>query len=80
MRPQDEEMIMSISELIPAIQSLSRAEKVQLLQVIAAEIAQDEELSIIPPRIKHEVWSPYDAFDAAEQLINALKSDQHTMR
>lgn len=56
---------MSIAELIPVIQSLSRAEKLRLIQVLAAEIAQDEGVILPYTDLPQVVWSPYDAFDGA---------------
>lgn len=63
---------MSLSELLPSVQSLPRAEKYQLLQLLAADLAHAEGLPHFQPGASYPVWSPYDANEAAFILVRML--------
>jgi hypothetical protein len=67
---------MSLSELLPAVRSLRREEKLRLLQFLAGEIAREEGLPAIQPGDEYPIWSPYDAFDAAATLERVLEEDR----
>ncbi len=66
---------MSLSELLPSIRSLSHPDKVRLLGIIAEELACDGGLLNIPQGTEIPIWSPYDAFDAANALMQALAAE-----
>ncbi len=66
---------MSLLELYPAVRSLPREDKVRLLQFLAGELAHDEGLPNVLPGTECPVWSPYDAFDAARVLEQALAAE-----
>ena len=76
---------MTLTELPPTIQILSRADKLQLIQLLAADVACNEEgaarneeeemLSQLEGKT-FEVWSPYDSYGAAAVLEQALQQDQ----
>ena len=67
---------MSLAEILPNIRSLSRAEKLRLIQLVAQELAEGEEGSPIPANGAYPVWSPAEAFAAAETLLQALQAEK----
>ena len=42
---------MSISELLPSVTALPNADKVQLVQLLVAQLAQEGGISVTPPTI-----------------------------
>ncbi len=64
---------MSLTEVLPTVRMLSRIEKLRLIQLLAGELAGVEE----PPRLEagqtYEVWSPHNAYEAAEVLLQMLQ-------
>jgi hypothetical protein len=69
---------MSLAELMPALQVLSRAEKLQVIQVLAADLACEEAAALIPPGASCPVWSPFEAFGAARVLTDLLEKERAT--
>ena len=67
---------MSLTELLPAIHALPRADKLRLMHVLVAEIAHEEAIALPPTDMLHTIWTPYDAYDAAATLLRVLNEDQ----
>jgi len=67
---------MSLTELLPAIHALPRADKLRLMQVLVAEITNEEATAVPPTDMAHAIWTPYDAYDAAATLLDVLDKDQ----
>jgi len=67
-----------VTELLPRVQSLPRADKLRLMQFLVLDLAREENITLLQPGQDYPVWSPYNAFDAATTLLNALKEDQTT--
>jgi hypothetical protein len=67
---------MQLTELLPVIHALPRADKLRLMQVLAAEIANEEAVTLPSPDVAHAIWTPYDAHDAAATLLRVLSEDQ----
>jgi hypothetical protein len=67
---------MSLSELIPHLQTLSRAEKLQAIQMLAQDLARGEESTGLIEGQAYPVWSPLDAYDAAAALSRLLEADR----
>jgi hypothetical protein len=67
---------MSLTELLPAIHALPRADKLRLMQVLVAEIANEEAIAMPPMDLAHAIWTPYDAYDAAATLLEVLHKDR----
>jgi hypothetical protein len=67
-----------ITELLPKIQALPRADKLRLMQFLVSELAREEGITLLQPNEDYPIWTPYDAFDAATTLLNALKEEQVT--
>jgi len=64
------------AELLNTLQGLSRAEKLYVVQVLISELAQ-QEADLIKPEKSYPVWSPYDAFEAANTMLQVLQATQH---
>lgn len=56
------------AELLNTLHTLSRTDKLYIMQVLISELAQ-EETNLIKPDQSYPVWSPYDAFDAANTML-----------
>jgi hypothetical protein len=67
---------MSLTQILPDIQSLSRLEKLRLIQLLAQELAEGEVAALIPPNQSYPVWSPDQAFSAAETMLQALHAEK----
>lgn len=64
------------TELVEQIRKLNRVDKLELIQILASQLA-DEENNLIQPGASYEVWSPYDATEAAHIMLEALKKDTY---
>jgi hypothetical protein len=69
---------MSLAELMPALQALPRADKLQVIQVLAADLAREEAGELVPPGASCPIWAPFDAFDAAQVLLQLLEKERAT--
>ncbi len=67
---------MTLEQLLPELSSLSRVEKFKALQCLVEELAADETLALIEPYRDYEVWSPDRADEAAETLLNLLRTSE----
>jgi hypothetical protein len=63
-----------LAELIPEAKSLSRVDKLRLIQLLAEELAGDEE-SEVKANEPYAVWSPDSAFHAADAMLQALAKE-----
>lgn len=66
---------MSLTEMLPEVRSLSRLDKIRLIQFLAQELEQDES-DLIEPGRSYPVWSPDRAFTAAAALLQALEEEK----
>ncbi len=60
-----------LAELIPEAKSLSRVDKLRLIQLLAEELAGDESADISDGQ-SYEIWSPESAFNAADVMLKML--------
>ncbi len=65
---------MSFTELVPALQDLTRADKLRAVQFLVIELAKEEN-ALLKPYASYPIWSPYESFDAAKMLLDALKAN-----
>lgn len=63
-----------LAELIPGAKSLSRVDKLRLIQLLAEELAGDEGGGIEANQ-SYPVWSPDCAFDGADVMLRALATE-----
>jgi hypothetical protein len=66
---------MRFGEFLPAIRLLSRVEKLEFIQKLAAELA-GEENSMLPSGSHFPIWSPREAHEAAATLLQALRDHE----
>lgn len=64
-------MSTELTQIMPLLRQLNRPEKLYVIQLLAAELAQDEKEWFVAGQ-EFPVWSPYDAFDAAQTMLAAL--------
>ncbi len=67
---------MTLSELLPALHGLSRAEKLRAIQWLAADVAQEDASAVAALEGVYPTWSPYDAFEGAATLMRVLREEQ----
>ena len=61
------------SELIATLREMNRSDKFQIVQMLISELAQ-QETDLIKPDLAYPVWSPYDAVEAADTMLEALNA------
>jgi hypothetical protein len=66
---------MSLAQVLPEVQMLSRLDKIRLIQILAQELER-EEGELIEPGRSYPVWSPDRAFRAAGALLDALEDEK----
>ena len=69
---------MSLTELVPAIRMLPRADKLRLMQFLVNDLAQEEGIPTLSAEAECPVWTPLNAFDAADTLLQMLQTRQAT--
>ena len=65
---------MSFTELVPTIKQLPRADKLRLMQLLVVELAQEEGVPLLTAGTQYPVWTPLNAFGAAETLMQMLET------
>lgn len=66
---------MTVSELIPALNQLNRADKMRVMQHLSTELLNEDNAFFIAGA-DYPIWSPHTAYDAAEALAAALAADK----
>jgi hypothetical protein len=67
---------MSFVEMLPIVRSLSRIEKLQLIQLLADDLAQAEESPPLMAGRTYPLWSPDRAYEAADVLLRELEAER----
>jgi hypothetical protein len=68
-----EVVAMSLTELFPVLHELPRADKLRAIQFLVAELAKEEGVTLLEPGAAYPIWTPYQAFEAADNLLRTLK-------
>ncbi len=66
---------MQLNELQSVVKKLSRLDQLSLIQFITYELVKKEHSAKIENGKEYPVWSPYDASEAADILLNELKKE-----
>lgn len=66
---------MTLTELLPDIRSLPTGDKLRLIQLLAAEVATEEESAIGSQSSSIAIWSPFDSTAGASILLDILNAD-----
>jgi len=64
--------MMNVMELLPQLQQLKRADKLYVMQFLVSTLAQ-EHAELLKPDLNYPVWSPHDASEAANIMLNILE-------
>jgi len=67
---------MTLSEILPAIQSMPRIDKLRLIQLLATDVARDDEIALDVTDKTVPIWSPHDSFQGAATLLCVLDEDK----
>lgn len=59
---------MSLTELLPAVRTWPRADKLRLMHFLVIDLAQEEGVPLLAADAEYPIWTPLNAFDAAETL------------
>jgi CheY-like chemotaxis protein len=59
-------------ELLDRLHRLSRGDKLRVIQLLASDLATEEE-AYLTAGASYEVWSPFDAPEAASALLRMLE-------
>jgi hypothetical protein len=65
------------AELLTELRQLSHTDKLRVVQMLVNDLAGEEEPMIRADQ-EYAIWSPYDAFEAAQVLKEAL--EEHKKR
>lgn len=65
---------MSLTELLPAVKTLPRADKLRLMHFLVIDLAQEEGVPLLTADAEYQIWTPLNAFEAAETLWQALET------
>jgi hypothetical protein len=66
---------MSLSEVLPDVQALSRLDKIRLIQILARDLELEDDALIESGR-SYSISSPDQAFAAAATLMQALEEEK----
>ena len=66
---------MTVAEVLPTLKALNHKDKIRVIQFQANEVAREEEVFFEDGKI-YEIYSPYESFEAAEQLRQLLKENE----
>ena len=66
---------MTITEVLPTLKALNHKDKIRAIQFLANEVAKEEEVFFEEGKT-YEIWSPFEAFEAAEQLEKLLEEKE----
>jgi hypothetical protein len=67
---------MSLAELLPQVETLSREDKRRLMETLQQDLKDQEMLALFPAGQTIEIWSPHEAHEAAVLLQKALDDDK----
>jgi hypothetical protein len=66
---------MTIAEVLPTLKALNHKDKIRVIQFLANEVAREEGVYFEEGKT-YEIYSPYESFEAAEQLRQLLKENE----
>ena len=60
---------MTVVELYPKVKMLPRADKLRLMQFLVIDLAQEDGIPLLTADDEYPVWTPINAFEAADTLF-----------
>jgi hypothetical protein len=70
------ESLVSLDQMLPDIQLLSRVDKLRLIEMLAQDLVKEATEPLILPHQSYPVWSPDRAFSAAATMLQVLDADK----
>lgn len=67
---------MSVTELLPTLQKLSRTEKLRVMQFLISELAREENEASLEHGAIYRIESPLTSHEAAHKLDQLLEEDK----
>jgi len=67
---------MTLNELLPSLHALPRADKLRLIQLLAADVASEDGIAGANGDTTYPVWSPHEALDGAATLLRVLEQEK----
>jgi hypothetical protein len=67
---------MTLNEVLSDLHALPRADKLRLIQLMAADVAREDAVGLTDTEKAYPIWSPYDAFDGAATLLRVLNEER----
>ena len=64
---------MTVVELYPKVKMLPRADKLRLMQFLVIDLAQEDGIPLLAADAEYPVWTPINAFEAADTLFQMLQ-------
>jgi hypothetical protein len=65
----------NITALLPLLEKLQRQEKALLIQLLAAELAEQDSVQLLPNQ-SYPIWTPLDAYEASDILTQLLNEPE----
>jgi hypothetical protein len=62
-----------LPELLPAIRSLTRADKLRVIELLAGDLAREENPPLLEAGASYPIWTPLFAEEAAAVLLKELE-------
>jgi hypothetical protein len=70
---------MSYAELMPELQRLPRDDMLRVIQFLTSELTRQEGIELLlQDGESYPVWTPLEAYDAAQTLLDLLEKDRAT--
>jgi hypothetical protein len=63
---------MPMTDLLPTLQLLPHSDKIQVVQFLVSQLEREEVMELLTPLELYPRWSPFNARDAAEGLLQML--------
>ncbi len=67
---------MTLSEMMPTIQSLPRVDKLRLIQLLTTDVARDDDIAIDVAEKTVPNWSLHNSFRGAATLLHVLDENE----
>jgi hypothetical protein len=68
---------MTLAELMPALQSLPRDDKLRVIQLLVSDLTRQEGVELmLQDGASYPIWTPLEAYGAAQTLHELLEQDR----
>lgn len=68
--------MMSATELYPILGSLSRYEKLLVMQFVVAELLAEASTDVLDPSIEYAIYSPLESYATAHAMQELLEQEK----